>query len=201
LELLIEESLENKLVLDVGCGSGRLTFALSPYARKVVGIDISDSEIEKAKSIMRAKGVDNVEFHVADAEVIEYRGFLGTRVDVVSSNLCMSAEIIKRASRALDVGSPFVFACFHEDQFKELGGSKFSFGKNTVSRLLEASGFMVEYLEIEKKTMELPEKEIVEREYWSFPWARRRWNKLMRYLDEGGRRLTQSRLVVKARRV
>ncbi len=185
----------------MGCGSGRLTIAISPYAKRVIGIDISDSEVESARQIANAMGKGNIEFHVADAEAIEYREFLGQEVDVVASNLCMSGEIIERSSRALEAGGPFVFACFHSDQLKELGGSRFSFEQDEMKMLLEKSGFKVEYVDVEKWDMELSDKETVEREYRKFPWAERRWNELMRYVSEGGQKLTQSRLVVKARKV
>ncbi|MFQ5815988.1 MAG: class I SAM-dependent DNA methyltransferase [Candidatus Hydrothermarchaeaceae archaeon] len=201
LEMLVEVGLEDKLVLDVGCGSGGLTFALSPYAKRVVGIDVSESEIERAEQISKARGMKNIDFYAVDADAIEYREFLGEGIDVVASNLCMSPEIIKRSSRALDAGSPFVFTCFQSGQWKELGGSRFSFGVGEMRGLLETSGFIVEYLDVERWVTELPKKETVELEYRRFPWARRRWDELMRYTGEGGRTLTQSRLVVKARRV
>ncbi len=199
--MLIEEKLEDKLVLDVGCGSGRLTFALATYAKKVVGIDISEASIEKAKSIAGEKRTENVEFQVADAEAIEYNEFLGGDIDVVTANLCMSSEIIIKSSKALKKGGPFAFVCFQSDQLKEIGGSGFSFDEDEMRRLLETSGFIVEHFDVEKWTLDLPEKEIIEKEYRNYPWAVRRWDKLMSYFEKGGRTLSQGRLLVKARKM
>lgn len=201
VRLLIKEDLTDKLVLDVGCGSGQLAFAIVPYARKVVGIDISESEIENAKHIAMAKGIKNVAFYGADAEAIEYREFLGEKIDAIGSNLCMSAEIVRRSSRALDVGGPFIFTCFHEDQLKELGGSRFSFSEDEMRQLLEASEFIIEYLTVEKWAIPIPKKEDAELEYANVPWARRRWNELIDYISGGGQTLTHSRLIVKARKM
>lgn len=36
------------LAIDVGCGNGQATFALTPYFEKVIGIDISHNQIEEA---------------------------------------------------------------------------------------------------------------------------------------------------------
>ncbi|MEE8168635.1 MAG: hypothetical protein V3T58_07175, partial [Candidatus Hydrothermarchaeales archaeon] len=58
--------------------------------------------------------------------------------------------------------------------------------------------FKVEYLGIERWQIKLPSKEEVIRTYKTRRWARKNWNELIKYLDKGGRTLTQSRLVVKA---
>jgi len=39
--------------LDFGCGVGRLTQALSPHFKNVVGVDVADSMIERAKNFNR----------------------------------------------------------------------------------------------------------------------------------------------------
>ena len=44
-------------VLEIGCGSGLFTRALAPVAEKVVGIDVSPSAIDRAKSLGTANGV------------------------------------------------------------------------------------------------------------------------------------------------
>ncbi len=200
VDMLIEEGINNKIILDIGCGSGGLTFPLSSYAKKVIGIDISSTEIARANSIAENKMVKNVEFYEGDADSIEYRGFIGGTIDIVASNLCMSSEIIKRSSRALKPGSLFVFACFHSDQLKELGGSRFSFGEDEMKKLLERSGFIVESIEVKKWIINLPVEEKLVPKSEQFPWAKRRMKELARYINEGGRIITQSRLIVKARR-
>ena len=59
---LIEEILEkvpNKgLALDVGCGTGQNTRILSPYFDKVVGLDVSETQIK----IANEDPMENVEF-------------------------------------------------------------------------------------------------------------------------------------------
>ncbi|XP_077303450.1 putative methyltransferase DDB_G0268948 [Lithobates pipiens] len=53
------------LAVDVGCGTGQNTRILSPYFKKVLGIDISEAQIEEAK---KATGSSNVTYSVCLAE-------------------------------------------------------------------------------------------------------------------------------------
>lgn len=40
---------KNSVVLDFGCGIGRLSYFLAPYVKKVIGVDVSEKMIEVAK--------------------------------------------------------------------------------------------------------------------------------------------------------
>ncbi|GAB5399219.1 MAG: class I SAM-dependent methyltransferase [Aureisphaera sp.] len=53
---------ENQRILDLGCGSGQLTFKISELAKEVIGIDKSVEMIADAKSKF-----PSIEFQVADA--------------------------------------------------------------------------------------------------------------------------------------
>ncbi len=201
LGLILTEPLQGKVILDVGCGSGWLTIELAPRVARAIGIDISDAEIAKALESAKRLALKNVEFHVADAEKVDYRNIAGGTIDMIVANLCMSEEIINRSSRALTSGSPFCFVCFHKDQLKELGGSRFSFAADEMEGLLQASGFEVEHLEVIswKAPLHPKEKALAALKYKE--WARRRWEKIVAYSNSGGRSLTQSRLIVKARKI
>ncbi len=58
-------------VLDIGCGSGQTTCEAARLARagSALGVDISESAIERARELARAQGVPNVTFERADAQV------------------------------------------------------------------------------------------------------------------------------------
>ena len=58
-------------VLDIGCGSGQTTCEVARMARAggALGVDISASAIERARELARARGVRNVTFECADAQV------------------------------------------------------------------------------------------------------------------------------------
>jgi 2-polyprenyl-6-hydroxyphenyl methylase/3-demethylubiquinone-9 3-methyltransferase len=203
LHLLREEPLEGLRLLDVGCGTGTLTFVLAPFVRSIVGIDRSREAVQEARRKAEEEGVGGkVEFHVADAYTVDYRRF--GPIDLVVAHLFMAEEVVERASQALSLGAPFAFVCLHAENLKEFGmRSRFSYTREGLRRILERYGFRVEHLEIEKEmeSFRSPE-EILER----FSRARDAWEKsgrwqgLLRYLEGGGRSVTHSLLVGKARK-
>ena len=54
-------------VLDLYCGTGTITLALSRAAGKVIGVEVVPQAIRDAKGNARCNGVENVEFLCADA--------------------------------------------------------------------------------------------------------------------------------------
>jgi ubiquinone/menaquinone biosynthesis C-methylase UbiE len=70
--LLVAADLKpNETVLDIGCGNGesaRLA-AMAVYPAQVVGVDLSNSMLERARALAEEQGVTNVEFEQGDAQV------------------------------------------------------------------------------------------------------------------------------------
>ncbi|MFA5358737.1 MAG: class I SAM-dependent methyltransferase [Patescibacteria group bacterium] len=54
-------------LLDIGCGDGTLTFALSKYFKEVVAVDISIEMINEGKKRAKALGVNNINWIVKSA--------------------------------------------------------------------------------------------------------------------------------------
>jgi len=67
----------NERILDLGCGSGQLTFKINESAKEVIGIDKSPEMIQDAKSKYK-----NIEFQVADASNFMFN----EKFDVIFSN-------------------------------------------------------------------------------------------------------------------
>ncbi len=205
LRLIREESLRERTVLDVGCGKGRLTFALAEEASRIIGIDWSDQLIQEAGQHARSLGFDHITFMCGDAERIEYRE-LGP-IDLVVAHLCMSDEIIRRAAAVLAPGCCIAFSTLHRDQWKESGrSSRFAYGEQDVETALTAAGFDPVYLEAEHEVLffaaaadALTYMEALD---LIGKWKTdSRWEGFLAYLERGGRELTiRARVTVKARR-
>jgi len=60
--------LTDKKVLDVGCGSGRVSFLLAKNGAKVTGVDYSQNMINLAKKYQATHGLPNIEFTHGDLE-------------------------------------------------------------------------------------------------------------------------------------
>lgn len=205
--LLCAERLKDSAVLDVGTGNGRLALALAPHCPRVVGIDRDAAAVEEATRRAEARRLTNVEFLVLDAEAPkDYRDVVtGWRSPgLIVAHLCVSDRIIENSSRTLEPGQALALVAFHADQWRETGRrSRFAYDEDKIGRVLAACGLAVEHLEVEREVQHFESVEaalaaaIGLQDRWQ---ADGRWFHYMRFLEEGGRTLTRSHLLVKARR-
>lgn len=205
LRLIQEEPLCERTVLDIGCGNGRLTFALADQVGRIIGIDWSEQVIRQAEQRARTLGLDQMTFVCGDAEQTDYSE-LGP-IDLVVAHLCMSDEIIRRAAAVLAPGRCIVFSTLHRDQWKESGrSSRFAYGEQDVETALTTAGFEPVYLGSEHEIVSftaaadalahMEASDLVEK--WK---ADSRWEGFLAHLERGGRALTvRARVTVKARR-
>lgn len=73
------------LALDFGCGAGRLSRALAAHFERVIGVDLSASMIETARTLNA--DVANVEFHENPSPRLD--GIADASVDLVYSNMTL----------------------------------------------------------------------------------------------------------------
>lgn len=201
LDLLAREPLSDLRVLDVGCGSGRLTLALASAARSVVGLDRDAPALDEARRRAAAADLANVEFHEADVERVGYESW---RPELVTAHLCASDAIVERAAAALAPGRCLAMVAFHVDQWKETGRvSRFACDETRMRSTLERAGFQVEALEVEQQVQRFGSVEeglaaaVGLEDRWRVDG---RWFRYIAFLESGGRTLTRSHLIVKARR-
>jgi SAM-dependent methyltransferase len=201
LSWLGREDLPDQVALDVGTGTGRLALALAPRCRRVIGVDRDVAAIEAARGRAVAAGLRNTEFVVMDAEAGEYHSF---RPDLVVAHLCMSDAIMERAARALRPGAVLAFVAFHADQWRETGRrSRFAYDEDQAQRALGQHGFAVERLEVDRdvQTFSSVEEALAAAVALEEKWrADGRWFHYIKFLEQGGRTLTRSHLIVQARR-
>jgi SAM-dependent methyltransferase len=201
LDLLAQEPLGRSRILDVGCGAGRLSLALAPASKWVVGLDREAPLIQEARRRAAAAGLTHIEFHEADVEADSFEPW---RPDLVTAHLCVSDAIIERAAQALVPGSCLALVAFHVDQWKETGKvSRFAYDEARMRAALESRGFAVEALEVERDVRRFDSVEeglaaaVGLEDRWK---ADGRWFRYIAFLESGGRTLTRSHLLVKARR-
>jgi SAM-dependent methyltransferase len=201
LDLLSREALSDYRILDAGCGSGRLSLGLAPVARWVVGLDRDAAAIAEARRRATSAGRGNVEFHMADVEVEPYAAW---RPDLVTAHLCASDAIIERAAAALRPGHCLAMVAFHVDHWRETGRvSRFAYSRARMRTRLEGAGFAIEALEVEREVRRFASVEeglaaaVGLEDRWRTDG---RWFRYIAFLESGGRTLTRSHLLVKARR-
>jgi len=203
--LLLAEPLGGQAVLDVGTGAGRLALALAPRCARVVGIDADASAIAEARRRAEALGFDNARFVVADADAVAYDDAgLGLAPTMVTAHLFLSDPLLEHAAAALPGGGVLAFVGFHADQWRETGRrSRFAWDEARAAERLEACGFAVEHLEVDTDVTTYASVEealaavVGLQERWRQDG---RWFRYIEYLERGGRSLTRSHLIAKARR-
>jgi len=203
-ERLVAEDFADATVLDLGTGEGRLALLLAPRAKVVVGIDTDEDALAVAREGARAMGLANVTFVPADADTANYRLLVRSPIDFVVASHFMSESAIRETARALRGGAKFLFVAHHPDQWRETGQpSRFSFSERTMEDLLVASGFVVEFLGVDRTIVAYDNlAQFAE----AHPTLRRRWKERGRWdpfaASVGNRRfeLTWAGLVGVARR-
>jgi trans-aconitate methyltransferase len=112
-EKLVEQvnSGSDQTILDLGCGTGKLSIDLARNGARVVGLDMSEEMIRKAKSTY-----PSMEFFVADARKMEYIDYF----DTVFSNAVLhwikdQKTLLQAIWRALKPGGHFIceFGAYH----------------------------------------------------------------------------------------
>jgi SAM-dependent methyltransferase len=100
-------------ILDIGCGTGRHAIELARRGYRVTGVDLSPSQIERARAKAEAAGVA-VDFRVADARALPFQGEFGLAVMLCEGGFAlmetdeMNFEILRGAARALRPGGKLV---------------------------------------------------------------------------------------------
>jgi len=104
---------KKKHILDIGCGTGRHSIELAKRGYSVTGIDLSESQLRRAREKAAESGVD-IKFEQIDARSLKFKG----EYDVVL-NLCeggfalmetdeMNFAILKGAANALKSGGTLI---------------------------------------------------------------------------------------------
>ncbi|HKW07841.1 MAG TPA: methyltransferase domain-containing protein [Candidatus Dormibacteraeota bacterium] len=55
------------LALDVATGTGNTAFALAPYVRRVIGLDLTREMLDQARRIAAERGIENADWVIGDA--------------------------------------------------------------------------------------------------------------------------------------
>jgi len=115
---------KNRTVLDVGCGVGRMTFAMAEDFLKALGVDVSEAMIEKGREYQENLRIKNVEFFVNNG--VDLSLFSDNSIDFVFSYIalqhCLSSKqvlmYIKEFSRVLKPSGVCLFQTRVSPTFK-----------------------------------------------------------------------------------
>ncbi len=187
--------------LDLGCGAGRMTFALADRWRQEgwsIGADRDEDALREARARAEREGLNGARFIRMDVEKENYEAVLPGHVpDLITAHLCMGTEIIERAAGILPAGGVFAGVALHPDLWKEAGrASRFAMTKATMENLLHRFGLSPIFLRLEKEVVSFASAgEALEGYFQNGGAVARwqgdgRWETLQKYFSAGGRTVT-----------
>lgn len=140
----------NKSVLEIGCGTGRITFPLAEKAREIVAIDINESVIEEA---LRRNRFENVKFFAGNIETTK----LGWKFDVILSTWMgyMYLENVPKAIENIanhlkDDGVFLLLSGYPEDEFTKIVRMLIGRKAKSISFYNELEKLLSEFFTFEK---------------------------------------------------
>jgi len=99
------------VVLDIGAGTGAVSFALAPRVKRVIAVDISEGMLQEARKKAEDSNIGNIDFVVGDF----LNPNVGEKVDIIVSNIALhhltdeeKEKAIKRMAEMLNDGGRIV---------------------------------------------------------------------------------------------
>lgn len=105
---------KNVKILDVGCGIGRHSIELAKRGYKVTGIDLSESQLKRAKEIAAKEGL-NINFHIQDARQLTFHEEFDLTIMLCEGAFPlmetdeMNFQILQNGTNALKNNGKFIF--------------------------------------------------------------------------------------------
>lgn len=105
---------KSKRILDIGCGTGRHAIELAKRGYKITGIDLSNSQLERAKEKALSADV-YVDFQQMDARHVNFVAEFDMVIMICEGAFPlmeldeMNYKILQNAERALKFGGKFIF--------------------------------------------------------------------------------------------
>jgi len=110
-EIRFDKSLK---ILDVGCGTGRHAIELTKRGYNVTGIDLSESQLRRAKEKAKASGL-TIDFQHQDARSLSFNSEFDVAIMLCEGGFSlmetdeMNYEILKNVTKSLKPQAKFIF--------------------------------------------------------------------------------------------
>lgn len=105
---------KNLKIIDIGCGTGRHSIELAKRGYQITGIDLSESQLARAREKAKEAGV-TIDFQKHDARAIPFDGEFDLAIMLCEGGFSlmetdeMNFEILKNATKTLKDNGKFIF--------------------------------------------------------------------------------------------
>lgn len=104
------------LAVDLGCGTGQNSRLLAPYFQEMVGIDVSESQVEEARAV---PGHTNITYRKGTAEELPFPdGSVDLLTAASAAHWFDQSRFLAEASRVLKPGGCMALLCFSDSKTK-----------------------------------------------------------------------------------
>ena len=114
----------HRTLIDIACGTGTYGLIFARHVKRVTGIDISNSMLERFREKARARGIENLEIIHADWHSLD----LSNKYDIVFSSMNPLLGDYKNIDRMLDISRRYLvlvgWAGIRRNMFLERIGKK-----------------------------------------------------------------------------
>ena len=116
IDFVLAKLSKDDIVLDLGCGYGRVAIELANRAKKIIGIDISQGNIELAKSLHQQ--ADNLEFYKMNAVDLNFPAEIFDVSICIQNGISAFKEdpylLLKEALRVTKKGGVLLFSTYSD---------------------------------------------------------------------------------------
>jgi 2-polyprenyl-3-methyl-5-hydroxy-6-metoxy-1,4-benzoquinol methylase len=105
-------------ILDVGCGTGRHAIELTRRGYNVTGIDLSESQIKRAKEKAKLENL-SIDFQIQDARNLPFDSEFDVAIMLCEGGFSlmetdeMNFEILRNTTKSLKPNANFIFSCLN----------------------------------------------------------------------------------------
>ena len=127
---------ENKEVLEIGLGTGRIAVKVAPYCKRLTGIDISPKTIQRAKENLKKHS--NISFINADFNTYEFK----EKFDIIYSSLTMmhfenKKQVVSKIDNLLKAKGTFCLSIDkNKSKYIDMGNRKVKIYPDTLDNIL-----------------------------------------------------------------
>ncbi|MFA5389303.1 MAG: class I SAM-dependent methyltransferase [Candidatus Omnitrophota bacterium] len=105
-------------IIDIGCGTGRHSIELAKRGYQIAGIDLSESQLKRAREKAKEAGV-TIDFQKHDARALPFEGEFDLAIMLCEGGFSlmetdeMNFEILKNVTRSLNNKGKFIFTALN----------------------------------------------------------------------------------------
>jgi ubiquinone/menaquinone biosynthesis C-methylase UbiE len=139
-DLILSRINKDSMVLDVGCGGGRLTTSINKFVKKVIGVDYSKELIKYAKKYNSRK---NIAYKFMDGEKLDFPSNSFDAVvshAVINKLMCKAKPTFKSALKVLKPKGNLIIKIIYNTWGKEFN-FKGGYSAKEIREILSKLGF------------------------------------------------------------